>query len=904
MSALLMLLMAGTVYGSDSGVKILKDNEWVYGTTANHDRVFNYSFTTPSEGNVSLELEVTSNYYSLPDGTKSSSPEPCLEFYYQFPGWYYIDWAYYNKSKKHTTFLLPKGTKLEIAVYNAANDPNSKIPYRVRAVFTPKDGSKVTPAPTPKPTLVPSKTTLPATGYYFIQSKNGSNMVLDINNLSLKDRSEGNLEIYYMNGGTNQIFYVSKGTDGYYRIKALHSNKYIYKTLYDYRSSNVFQGSLDCVKKYHNKKTDAVKWKIRSAGNGWCTIENKACDSMFKAGNRGFLENKNGSTSAGNNVITNMPRDRDSQKWKFIKTSKPGFTFDYSNTEYPQGTCMCTGKIRVSGDITANYPVKKMELRIYRKQNSKNVLVTKASKTPNNYRFSFEHEFALKSLTPGKYFFRIHCFNVYGNEDYTQGFFFDVAKEAHTTSLSGMYHFYSAVGSNKVMDVDNGGKTDATNVLLYSYHGANNQVFRLQKYGSDGWYYIIDANSNKPIQAAAQKASANVYIKTMKTGTAAQLWRFQDAGGGYYKIQNKNGFYLDVSGANPADCTNIQVYPQNNTAAQRWKLVRTGLASTLKISGQTEPGTIRKGEGFNIHGTISSNYKITSVTVGIYRTNGAVYSEKTVKPNTYSYDVSRLDYDIYVPNEAGTFVYRVKASDEHKFNVVLQESQFVITDSSSVTYAPYTGVNYRNLTSNSRRIAALQKAQNMVQIQWTAPCDFVTWQSSKGGYNPAVSVDRTAAYRFVKGKVYTGIPYSMAGRDWDDVAFANALKANRVTTDSMKTYWEGRPATTAHGVDCSKFIYYALSAANTGVSISPYLTTYTIKTSPGIFIRLSSFSQMQPGDIINVDNSSEQHVRMFVGRSGSQYAFFESTAGDSRCVYKLYYESELSAYTPYTFAGY
>ena len=145
-----------------------------------------------------------------------------------------------------------------------------------------------------------------------------------------------------------------------------------------------------------------------------------------------------------------------------------------------------------------------------------------------------------------------------------------------------------------------------------------------------------------------------------------------------------------------------------------------------------------------------------------------------------------------------------------------------------------------------------------------------------------------------------GIPYSMAGRDWDDVAFANALKNKIITSKYMKGYYDGRVDTTAHGVDCSKFIYYALKAANTSVTLSPGLTTSSIPTC-GKFRKLKSLDSMLPGDIINNKGS---HVLLFVGKSKGDYHVFEASGGASRCIYKIYSRDDLKSYTPYRFRGF
>ncbi len=986
-AALFMLFAAGTV---SAEAYELTNGVWKTGTAYSTERNFIYTYTLPSDGRISVELEVTDSSTHTVDG-QSHTPQVALYYKITDPNsggfWNYEIVTYENSYKPASGVWHNKNTVYQISV-----EGNGKytIPYRIRVVFTPD--TVITPTPTPTP--APSQASPPASGWYFIRSANGSK-VLDIHNLSLENG--GNLEIYGKNGGTNQIFYLKKGSDGYYTIRALHSNKYLHKENSG-KGQNVHQWS--------GSTANNTKWRIRSDGNGWFTIENKT---------GGYLDNANGSTADGNNVLTYSYHGGENQKWKFSRTTVPKFSVSISNHKVPSSTAAYykTSSISVSGDVTANYPVTKTELRIYNKSTGKVVkkylirpknyrysfsrkfslsglsagkyyykvycwniynktactksfpftiknrpgmkitlsnarvpdsseaymntghllvdgtikstyavktmelriysrktgvkdkIVLRSTSSPGHSQFSFSHEFDLSKLSAGKYFYRIHCKNSAGKWVYTKGYFFNVKKTSVSSPFAsgGLYTFYSAVGSNKVMDVAGGGTAVNTNVLLYDHLDADNQKFKLLKYGKNGWYHIIDVNSGKALQVSGKTIQSNVCTGTLVKGSSRQLWRFLSAGNGYYRVQNKWGMYfLDVQGGWSDNLTNVQVWSAHFDKALKWKLRKTEKASKLSISNITEPGTLKKGDGFHLHGLVTSNYKITDLTVGIYRMNGTAFSAKNVQPNVKSYDISKHDYDISLPNETGTFRLCVIASDTHKKNVTLQDTQFAIVDN-AVTYAAYTGVDYKSLTNNSRRLAALQKAQKMVTIRWTAPCNFVTWQSASGGYNPATAVDGSSDYKFVKGETYTGIPYSMAGRDWDDTTFANALKSNKITESYMKVPWSAdgsyRSATTAHGVDCSKFVYYMVKAANTSVSVSSDLTTYTIPTC-GAFRKLGSFSELRPGDVLN----AKEHVRVFVGKNGDKYAVFEAAANFSRCVYKEYTASQLSGYTPYTFAGY
>lgn len=218
--------------------------------------------------------------------------------------------------------------------------------------------------------------------------------------------------------------------------------------------------------------------------------------------------------------------------------------------------------------------------------------------------------------------------------------------------------------------------------------------------------------------------------------------------------------------------------------------------------------------------------------------------------------------------------------------------------SQALTYANYSGIDYTQLTNNSKRITALNKAKQMVTVQWTAPCDFVTWASSEGVLNTTTAVDGTSATKFVKGKTYTGVPYSMnsaGSRTLDDSAWLKMLNKG-INTSMMSGYYYSKKAGTKYGIDCSAFVCRAYEAA---IGTNLKLNTSAMLNSKQ-FKKLSDFSKLKPGDVF----LKSGHVMMYVGKSGSKYAVFEASAGGSKCRYKIYSASDLKAYSPYKYTGF
>ena len=214
----------------------------------------------------------------------------------------------------------------------------------------------------------------------------------------------------------------------------------------------------------------------------------------------------------------------------------------------------------------------------------------------------------------------------------------------------------------------------------------------------------------------------------------------------------------------------------------------------------------------------------------------------------------------------------------------------------AIAYSNYTGVDFKNENISTQRKAALTKAMQMVTVKWTCPADFPTWRSSGGVLNTVVATDGTSSTKFIKGKTYTGIPYSMADHTYDDVEWTNALSSGKITTSYMTGSYYGNGNTTAHGSDCSYFVYLALKAANAG-SIT-YQSTAAMLNSASY--KQITWEELEPADLFLKNG----HVMMFVGMSESKYAVFECDAGDSKCAYNVYTKSQLSSYECYRYVNF
>lgn len=216
----------------------------------------------------------------------------------------------------------------------------------------------------------------------------------------------------------------------------------------------------------------------------------------------------------------------------------------------------------------------------------------------------------------------------------------------------------------------------------------------------------------------------------------------------------------------------------------------------------------------------------------------------------------------------------------------------------SVSYAPYKGIRYNNQGISKARKAALDKARKMVTIRWKAPCDFPTWADGNGTFSEAVAEDGTRSRKFLEGKTYTGVPYSMTDHSYDNTAWADLLK-NGITKKSMTAKFAQNPkAGTAKGIDCSYFVYQALGSA-VGFDKIEYQVTTTMQQSK--LYKKIKWNNIKPGDVLVNSN----HTMLYVGTSGNYYGIFEASSYESKCSYKLYpKEYVTSNYDCYKFKGF
>lgn len=144
----------------------------------------------------------------------------------------------------------------------------------------------------------------------------------------------------------------------------------------------------------------------------------------------------------------------------------------------------------------------------------------------------------------------------------------------------GTYYFRPSCSSTKVLDLYNNNSDDGTNIQLYTYNATNAQKYYIDQCseivndGESFSAFIMNRNYWKPIM---QDNNNNVVLGTEKRENMDHtLWKFKrDGEKGYYRVYSYyNNWCLDVNNEEDADGTNVKCYPEHDSNAQRWFILR------------------------------------------------------------------------------------------------------------------------------------------------------------------------------------------------------------------------------------------------------------------------------------------------------------------------------------------
>lgn len=131
------------------------------------------------------------------------------------------------------------------------------------------------------------------------------------------------------------------------------------------------------------------------------------------------------------------------------------------------------------------------------------------------------------------------------------------------------YALRSAVSgsSSLYFDIYGGSANDGANVVGWSYHGGNNQLFNFIKYGSE--YKIIARNSGKCIRPQSTGQGAKL-IQNLCNGSGLEKWQVITSSPGVILKNSQTGYVADLAGGSLTPGTSILIWSSHGGANQKW----------------------------------------------------------------------------------------------------------------------------------------------------------------------------------------------------------------------------------------------------------------------------------------------------------------------------------------------
>lgn len=340
---------------------------------------------------------------------------------------------------------------------------------------------------------------------------------------------------------------------------------------------------------------------------------------------------------------------------------------------------------------------------------------------------------------------------------------------------------------------------------------------------ADGTYTIstlLNSNYVLDVKDGSTSNSANIQLY-QNNGTLAQQFKVSHDSQGYVTFTNvKSGKVLDLNGAVVKDGGNIQQYTSNGTRAQKWIVKKDGngyivMSSInsnyiLDLSG----GTVRNGSNvqlYSYNGTNAQRWNITKYDSKEKRVNDlAAQNKNTIVDGVYEIcSVKNRDYTLDVNG----------ASSENGANIQLYLRNGTLAQAFKVSHDSQGFVTFTNVNSgkvldldgavtwNGRNIH--QYASNGTRAQkWIV-------QKSGSGYAIVSAIDTSFALDIRNGSVYSGSNIQLyksnntAAQQW----VFNKYVSDRERCDSYASQNKGLMSDGVYYIK-NKNVNYALDVAN------------------------------------------------------------------------------------------
>lgn len=176
----------------------------------------------------------------------------------------------------------------------------------------------------------------------------------------------------------------------------------------------------------------------------------------------------------------------------------------------------------------------------------------------------------------------------------------EVKADSNKTIADGTYAIGSSKKVTQVLDAQDGGRTNETNVQLFESNMTASQKWDVKYHENDGGYYTIGLSGTNlvlDVQWGVAKNGSNVWLYE-SNGTKAQRWNIVKTTEGLWSVLSQLGNYcLDVEWGNTVNGTNLQLFQSNGTKSQMFQFLQYNPAAPEGNNRPIENGIYIVGSG-------------------------------------------------------------------------------------------------------------------------------------------------------------------------------------------------------------------------------------------------------------------------------------------------------------------
>ena len=180
----------------------------------------------------------------------------------------------------------------------------------------------------------------------------------------------------------------------------------------------------------------------------------------------------------------------------------------------------------------------------------------------------------------------------------------------HAMTTGGTYTLVSALDTSLCVDISGGSTANGAKAQVYTRNGTNAQIYEAEVDESSQLVRLYATHSGKVLDANGASSNGTRVHQWEKASTESQWWLVERLGTATvdgekvptYRLRSRanSGRSMDVAGAKKAAGTQLQMYENNSSAAQRFAFVKTEMLGS-DIPAPTNMDAVVQGRGDITH---------------------------------------------------------------------------------------------------------------------------------------------------------------------------------------------------------------------------------------------------------------------------------------------------------------